>query len=209
MNPHTEQPIVAPRGRDADLPSSHPDLTLYRRTTLRMLRHYMRMAIEVGRLPSILGREFFRAKISHRQALTFEDAVILVHDVEKILSTLDAFDEQVVALMALQEYSQAETANLLGCARRTVGRRFPEVLDRISELLLAGGLLRPIHDAAADHEAGKGGEVQVFDVRSEHSPLCAKPCQEGDPGEDGVTDSEETENVFWEVSQNPTESVIL
>lgn len=36
----------------------------YRGRTVAMLRRYMRYSIETGRLPSLLGREFFRAKVT-------------------------------------------------------------------------------------------------------------------------------------------------
>ncbi len=35
-----------------------PDLWLYRDRTLALLKRYMRLSVEVGRLPSLLGREF-------------------------------------------------------------------------------------------------------------------------------------------------------
>ena len=37
---------------------------IYRGRTVAMLRRYMRYSIETGRLPSLLGREFFRAKVT-------------------------------------------------------------------------------------------------------------------------------------------------
>src|SRR5579872_4845068 len=37
----------------------NPDLWLYRDRTVALLRRYMRLSIEVGRMPSLLGREFF------------------------------------------------------------------------------------------------------------------------------------------------------
>ena len=42
----------------------------------------MRLSVEVGRLPSVLGREFFRARVSSYHVSTFEDTVIFVHDME-------------------------------------------------------------------------------------------------------------------------------
>ncbi len=157
-----------------------PELGLYRRRTIRLLRQYMRTAIDVGRLPSILGREFFRAKVSHRQVVTFEDAVILVHDVERILCRLNQLDEQIIAMMVLQEYSQEETADLLGCARRTVGRRFPEVLDHISEMFLAGKLLEPMAGAEEGVVASAG--MEDAGCRDGQSAGCGKACQEGEAG---------------------------
>jgi hypothetical protein len=44
---------------DTHPPSSNPDLWLYRDRTVALLRRYMRISIEVGRMPSLLGREFF------------------------------------------------------------------------------------------------------------------------------------------------------
>jgi hypothetical protein len=57
----------------------------YRGRAVAMLRRYMRYSIETGRLPSLLGREFFRAKVTSYTVSTFEDRVIFVHDMEKCL----------------------------------------------------------------------------------------------------------------------------
>lgn len=121
-----------------------PDLWLYRDRTLGMLRRYLRLSIEVGRLPSLLGREFFRTRVTSYKVATFEDAVIFVHDVERSFKTLDEFEKKLIGKIVLQEYTQSEAARLLGCGRRTVGRRFPEALDHLSETFLATGLLTPM-----------------------------------------------------------------
>jgi DNA-directed RNA polymerase specialized sigma24 family protein len=129
-------PRIVHRVRGTD-----PDLWLYRERTVGMLRRYLRISIEVGRLPSLLGREFFRTRVTSYRVSTFEDAVIFVHDVERSLDRLDAFERKLIGRIVLQEYTQEEAARLLQCGRRTVGRRFPEALDRLSEDFLAGGLL--------------------------------------------------------------------
>ncbi len=59
------------------------------------------------------------------------------------------FSQQLIAKCVLLDYSQDEAAKLLGCWRRTVGRRYPEALDRLSELFLAGGLLKRVGDPAS------------------------------------------------------------
>jgi DNA-directed RNA polymerase specialized sigma24 family protein len=118
-----------------------PDLWLYRDRTVGLLKRYLRYSVEVGRLPSLLGREFFRTRVTSYHAGTFEDAVIFVHDVERALEKLDGFEKKLIARIVLQEYTHAEAANLLGCWRRTGGRRFPEALDRLSGIFLEGGLL--------------------------------------------------------------------
>lgn len=113
---------------------ANPDLWLYRDRTVALLRRYMRLSVEVGRLPSLLGREFFRTRVLSYRAATFEDTVIFVHDVERMLGRLDPFSQKPIAKIVLQEYTQDEAARLLGCWRRTVGRRFHEALDRLSEM---------------------------------------------------------------------------
>ena len=114
---------------------------IYRGRTVGMLRRYMRYSIETGRLPSVLGREFFRAKVTSYTVVTFEDRVIFVHDMETCLHRLDDFSQRVLARIVLQEYGQEEAARLLGCARMTVHRVLLEALDRLSDILVSVGLL--------------------------------------------------------------------
>ncbi len=121
--------------------SCDPDAWMYRQQTLVLLKRYFRISIEVGRLPSLLGREFFRARITKYSLRSFEDAVIFVHDIERSLQQLDDFERELIAKVVLQEYSQDEVAGIMGCWRRTVGRRFPETLDVVSEIFLESGLL--------------------------------------------------------------------
>jgi hypothetical protein len=126
---------------DDDPLDRNPDLWLYRGRTAAMLRRYMRYSVETGRLPSIVGREFFRAKVTSYTATTFEDRVIFVRDVEKSLDRLEYWDQQLIARIILQEHSQEETARILHWGLRTVERRLPQVLDLISEDFLRVGLL--------------------------------------------------------------------
>jgi DNA-directed RNA polymerase specialized sigma24 family protein len=124
-----------------------PDLWLYRDRTIAMLRRYARLSVEVGRLPSLLGREFFRTHVTSYSVSTFEDAVIFVHDVERSLEKLDPLSQNLIAKIVLQEYTQDEAAKLLHCCRRTVGRHYIEAIDYLSHIFLDGGLLRRIENA--------------------------------------------------------------
>jgi len=135
--PATDEAISA----DPHAPSSNPDLWLYRDRTVALLRRYMRLSIEVGRMPSLLGREFFRTRVTSYQASTFEDSVIFVHDVERSLEELNEFEKKLIAKIVLQQFSKEEAGRLLGCGYRTVERLFPETLDRVSEILLRKGIL--------------------------------------------------------------------
>jgi DNA-directed RNA polymerase specialized sigma24 family protein len=118
-----------------------PALWIYRQRTEGLLRRYFRLSLEVGRLPSALGREFFRARCNQHRHVAFEDAVIFVHDMEHCLEQLDELSQQVLVWVVLQGYSHDETSRLLGCARRTITRRIPEALDQLSEILLREAML--------------------------------------------------------------------
>ncbi len=120
---------------------SDPDIWLYRKKTWALLRRYMRWSLEAGRLPSLLGRELFRAKITAYTATTFESRVIFLHDVEKCLDQLQDFDRQLIARVVLQEHDHPDAARLLHCDRRTIERRLPDLIDELSEAFLKADLL--------------------------------------------------------------------
>jgi hypothetical protein len=143
--PPAAEDICAPPERQDDggpRPAAiDPELWLYRERTTALLRRYLRISIEVGRLPSILGRELFRSKVTSYRMTSFEDGVIFVHDVERALDRLPEFHRLLIAAIIFQEYTQEEAAELLRCGRRTVCREFPRAVDCMSEIFLEGGLL--------------------------------------------------------------------
>lgn len=127
----------------------------YRERTVAMLRRYMRYSIETGRLPSLLGGEFFRAKVTAYTIVTFEDRVIFVHDMEKCLERLDEFSQQLIARHILQEHDQVATGKLLHCTERSVRTYVPVVLDLLSEILLDRGLMERL-DSIGQHSCQEG-----------------------------------------------------
>jgi hypothetical protein len=147
--------------------SSNPDLWMYRDRTVGLLRRYMRLSIEVGRTPSLLGREFFRTRVTSYGASTFEDSVIFVHDVERSLEELNEFEKKLIAKIVLQRFSREEAGRLLGCGYRTVERLFPEALDRVSEILLKRGILTGLpkrrHQVPKSCQEGKSGPFRATD----------------------------------------------
>jgi DNA-directed RNA polymerase specialized sigma24 family protein len=102
------------------------------------------MSLEIGRMPSVLGREVFRSRVTSYRVHTFEDSVIFVHDVERCVERLQPFSRQLIARVILQDYTQEEAAALLGCARMTVYRLLPGALDEISAIFLETKLLAPL-----------------------------------------------------------------
>ena len=88
-----------------------------------------------------------------------------MHDVGRGLEQLGEFERKLIARIALQDYTQNEAARMLGCWRRTVGRRFPEALDRVTGIFLDSGLLirLPASDVARakNCQEGSGREISA------------------------------------------------
>src|SRR6266700_4096128 len=145
----------------------NPELWLYRERTVALLRRYLRISIEVGRLPSLLGRELFRSKVTSYRMSSFEDAVIFVHDVESAVEQLDAFAKEVVATIIFQDYTQDEAAEVLRCGRRTVCRVFPEAIDRITDVFLDGGLLNRLPPVPVENscQEGESADFELSDCK--------------------------------------------
>lgn len=133
-----------------------PDLWLYRRRTIAMLKQYFRYSVEVGRLPSILGRELFRARVTAYKMASFEDAVIFVHDVESALERLAHSHQQLIATIIFQDYSHEQAAEMLGRQRRQVSREFSDSLDILSEIFLEGGLINRLGTQPVENTCQEG-----------------------------------------------------
>ncbi len=116
-------------------------VAFYRRHTEALLRRYMHLSMEMGRTPSLLGNYVFRGHMSTYRVRSFEDAVIFVFDIEKCLKKLDPFAQQLIARIALQEYTQGEAAALIGHSVRTIVRRYAEALDSLTAIFLEVDLL--------------------------------------------------------------------
>jgi hypothetical protein len=120
-----------------------PELAYYRRYTQALLRRYMRMSLEAGRVPSLMGREMFRGNVTHYRVHSFEDVVIFCHDVERRLAQLRPLDQQLVKRIALEQYTQEEAGAMLGISLRHCVRLYAEMLDRLTALFLEDRLLEP------------------------------------------------------------------
>lgn len=131
-----------------------PEFSIYRKTTVAFLRKFLRMSMELGHLPSLLGRQFFRTHVTTYSTFTFEDIVIFTHDVERCLESLPPRLQAVVSHFVFEEFSQAEVAAIMDVSMRTAGRWYAEALDRLSEIFVRHGLMEPIAiaDTSCDHE---------------------------------------------------------
>ena len=169
------EPTIMPEEGEAFVPGKDPDLWIYRDRTIALLRRYMRLAVEMGRLPSLLGREFFRTRVTSYHTQTFEDAVIFVHDVESCLDQLNGAERILIAMIVLQDRPHEETGRMLDCTRRTIVRRYWEAIDRISEIFLERDILTPV---------------------PEQEPTSPEACQEDKMYEIPVSDSEDAKYIF-------------
>ena len=118
------------------------DLWSYRSRTPALLRRYARASVEVGKLPSLLGGEIFRARLTSYSMKNFEDVVIFVADMEQSIELLSQFERRILAMSVLEGYSVPEVARLLRYPQRTVERQLQVALDALSRILLNRGLLQ-------------------------------------------------------------------
>jgi DNA-directed RNA polymerase specialized sigma24 family protein len=106
----------------------------------------------VGKLPSLLGREFFRSRVTSYTMRNFEDVVIFVTDMERAIEKLSSLQKKLLAMNVLEEYTVPEVARLISCNQRTVERLLQQALDDLSLILLTGGLLDELPCATRGQE---------------------------------------------------------
>lgn len=128
-----------------------PEVAFYRKYSEGLLRRYVRLSMEAGRAPSLLGREMFRGNVTNYSVTGFDDVVIFVHDVESCVKLLDDEHQHLIRRIALQEFTLEETASMLQLPLRTVHRRYGNALDELTEIFLERKLLEP---SKAGREAG-------------------------------------------------------
>jgi hypothetical protein len=130
------------------------EVAFYRKYTEGVLRRYLRMSMEAGKVPSLIGREMFRSKVTNYRMHSFEDVVIFVHDVERCLEQLDREQRLLISRIAIQSYTNSEAAGLMGLSHRTVIRRYGLALDRLTRIFLSVKLLEPM-EGCQEEEVGQ------------------------------------------------------
>ncbi len=119
------------------------EVAFYRKYTEAMLRRYAVMSLEGGRVPSMLGREMFRGKVTSYKVHGFDDVVNFCLDVESCLRRLSGEDQLLIKRVAVQQYTHGEAALMLGVCMRTCITRYGEALDRLTKVFLSVKLLEP------------------------------------------------------------------
>jgi hypothetical protein len=130
-----ESPLPAWRTRTIE------GYAFYRKHTVALLHRYLRVSMELGRTPSLLGNVVFRGRVSSHRMTTFEDLLIFVFDIEKCLRQLDPGSQAVIAHMVLENYTALETAAITNESFRSVMRIYADALDYLTRQFLDFGLL--------------------------------------------------------------------
>jgi len=122
-----------------------PEMLCFRGQTLAILRHFFELSSQVGRLPSLLCREFFRARVSHHAIPSFEEQIVFVRDVDLCLARLSDDAAELIQLIGLYDFSRDEIAAMLHRSRTWVNQRVAEAVDSLSEIFLQAGVLSENH----------------------------------------------------------------
>jgi len=156
-----------------------PETICYRGQTLAIVRHFFEMSCQLGRLPSILGREFFRAKVSHHAIPSFEDQALFAHDVQQALLKLAEDELEVLTLIGLYGLNTDEAARILNRSAGCVSGRYSEALARLTQIFLDNGVLcRERPDRLQVQMKRRGRPKSLFSAK--------KPCMSVDASEDNA-----------------------
>ena len=134
-----------------------PELAFYRSHTEGMLRRYISMSLESGRVPSLLGKEMFRGNVTSCQVHGFDDVVIFIHDMENCIARLDACEQRLIRRIAVQQFTLREVAEMVGNTRKTVLQQYNEAINRLTGILLDVRLLEPFADYQTSCQGGEQG----------------------------------------------------
>ena len=117
------------------------EISLYREYTIAMLRRYSRLASDIGKIPSVMGKEFLKARVSFTRVNSFENDANYIVDMERCLAKVDAGSRWLIDKIVLEEYLLDEVAEVLGMSPRQMVRRYALAVDAVSEKLLDADLL--------------------------------------------------------------------
>src|ERR1700751_4157200 len=92
----SEQAAVVEQPARTEQIRTATEVAFYRKYTEGLLRRYVRMSLEVGRAPSLLGREMFRGNVTNYSVTGFDDVVIFVHDVERCVADLTESQQYLI-----------------------------------------------------------------------------------------------------------------
>lgn len=133
-----------------------PGVAFYRSYTEAMLRRYGVLRTESGRVPSMLGRDLFRGRVTSYRVHAFDDVVIFVHDVERCIKLLSPRQQRLIHRIGVQEYTFGEACRMLGMSQRTVQKHYWEAVDELTEVFLRKRLLERLGEDTCQEGRGDG-----------------------------------------------------
>lgn len=145
----TPKPSISRPARKKAEPVNVPELDLYmlRKHTHGLLRRYLYTSFQPCRIGSTLRAPVGRGWVSSRPVITFEDAMIFVHDMERCIKGLPSLDRDILERVVIEEYTHLEAAPLLGMSVRTLSYKFGAAMDRLTAKLIEAELLLVPHTA--------------------------------------------------------------
>jgi hypothetical protein len=132
-------PAPAPPPQKEEDP--RPEMVCFRGQTLAIVRNYFELSTQHGRVPSLMGREFFRARVSHHAIPSFEEQAVFVRDVELCIGRLGADQQEIILLAGMYNFTHEEVAAMLHTSKTSIHNWFAEALDALTEIFLAATLL--------------------------------------------------------------------
>jgi hypothetical protein len=133
--------LMEPGVESIELLDPRPEMICFRGQTLALVRHFFEISSQLGRISSLLGREFFRSRVSHHAIPSFEEQAVFARDVELCLERLSKDNLEIVTLMGFYGLSDEEVAAMIHSSRTYVRQWFAEAVDALSEIFLTAGLL--------------------------------------------------------------------
>jgi hypothetical protein len=161
-----------------ELLEPRPEMVCFRGQTLALVRHFFEISSQVGRISSILGREFFRSRVSHHAIPSFEEQAVFVRDIELCLGKLSNGHAGVITLMGLYDLSDEEVAGTCHCSRRYARQWFAEAVDCLSEIFLEAGLLRENRPDRKQRQAMNNGTSPDVVGSRRKPPQSVRPAEQ-------------------------------
>lgn len=134
-------------------------IAFYRKYTEGVLRRYLLLSMAGGRVPSLLGREWFSRKITNYSVHNYEEVTIFCVDVEKCLKRLTPMERSLLKRIAVQQYSQGEVALEFRISLRSCMQRYHDALDKLTGIFLEARMLEPLKSC----QGGREVEILVGD----------------------------------------------
>jgi hypothetical protein len=119
---------------------------------MALLHRFMRTALSIGRMPSLVGREIFQTRVRARPPSAFEDSVLFVCDIEKCLQALEPLEQRLIAFCVLENRSEWEASREFHASQGFISRHLGHALDLLHVTFCSRRLLPPLPEGLRSSE---------------------------------------------------------